>query len=210
MPRPYRLGRRAEQQAETRRRILAAALDLYRTGGYVGTTIRAVAHAADVAPATVRNHFPTPLELAIAAGDQVLDDLRPPDPSILDGLATPARRVERLTRELIAFFERGEPWWSALKRDPELARAWSGASEAYERGFERLLRAALGPLADDPIAMAVTGNAVGPPLHYALRAAGLSATEAIDAQLGVVVPWLERRSAPADAGPPPARTARST
>ncbi|OGO59524.1 MAG: hypothetical protein A2V85_09315 [Chloroflexi bacterium RBG_16_72_14] len=198
MPRAYRLGRRAEQQAETRRRILAVALELYRARGFAATTMRMIANAADVAQATVRNHFPTPLDLAVAAGEQVLDDLRPPDPSILDGLATTHERVERLTRELIAFFERGEPWWSALQRDPELARAWAGVSEAYEQGFARLLGAALGPLADDPVAMAVMANAVGPPLHYALRGAGLSPAAAVEAQLDVVVPWLERRLAAAD------------
>jgi AcrR family transcriptional regulator len=196
MPRTYRLGRRAEQQAETRRRILEAALGLYRQGGYAAATTVAVADAADVARATVRNHFPTPLDLAVAAGDQVLDDLRPPDPSMFDGLASTADRVERLARELVAFFERGEPWWSVLQRDADLARAWTGAAEAYETGYARLLRGALGPLADDPVAVAVTSNTVGPPLHYALRSAGLSPDDAVDAQLSVILPWLERRESP--------------
>jgi AcrR family transcriptional regulator len=193
MPRPYRLGRRADQQADTRRRILAAALDLYRAGGYAAATTRAVAKAADVAPATVRNHFRTPLALAAAAGEQVLHDLRPPDPSILDGLTTVAQRIERLTSELVAFFDRGQPWWFVLQRDPELSQAWTGVAQAYEQGFIRLLRATLGPLADDPVVMAVTGNAVGPALHYALRGAGVSSADAVDAQRSVIIPWLERR-----------------
>jgi AcrR family transcriptional regulator len=191
MPRRYDLGRRAEHQAETQRRILAAALDLYRAQGYAATTTRAVAQAADVVPATVRNHFPTPSDLAQAAGDQVLRDLAPPDPSILDGLATTSERVERLAQELVAFFERSEAWWSLLQREPELARAWGGVADRYERDFGQLLRAALGPLADDPVVMVVTATTVGPPLHYALRGAGLSATAAVDAQIGLITPWLE-------------------
>jgi len=193
MPRQYRLGRRAEQQAATRRRILAAALDLYRSGGFGAATTRAVASAADVAPATVRNHFPTPRALAEAAGDQVLGDLQPPDPSIFDGLATTTARVERLTRDLIAFFERGGPWWMVIQRDPELAEAWSGVSRSYEEGFARLVRAALGPLAGDRVATTVTSVAVGPPLHFALRGAGLSEADAVEAQLGVILPWLAAR-----------------
>lgn len=194
MPRAYRLGRRADQQAETRRRILAAALDLYRAGGFAAATTRAVADAADVAPATVRNHFRTPLDLAKAAGEQALADLRPPDPSILDGLPTIGARIERLTGELVAFFDRGAPWWDVLQRDADLSQAWAGASEVYEQGFTRLLQAALGPLADDPVAMAVTANAVGPELHYRLRQAGVSAEDAVDVQHNVIIPWLERRA----------------
>jgi AcrR family transcriptional regulator len=194
MPRRYDLGRRAEQQAETRRRIVAATLDLYQARGYSATTTRAVAEAADVVPATVRNHFPTLSDLAQAAGEQILADLAPPDPSILDGLPTAGARVERLARELVAFFERSEDWWSLLQREPELARAWAGVAERYERSFDRLLRAALGPLADDPVAMVVAATTIGPPLHYALRGAGLSAMAAVDAQLSLIAPWLETAS----------------
>jgi AcrR family transcriptional regulator len=191
VPRRYDLGRRAEQRAETRRRILAAAVDLYRSKGYAGATTRAVAEAADVVPGTVRNHFPTLSDLAQAAGEQILVDLAPPDPSMLDGIATVGERVERLARELVAFFERSEAWWSLLQRDPELARAWAGVAERYEVGFDRLLRSALGPLADDPVALVVTATTVGPPLHYALRGAGLTATVTVEAQLSVIVPWLD-------------------
>ena len=202
MPRPYRLGRRAEQQAETRDRILGAAVELYRTLGYAGTTTKAVAQAADVAPATVRNHFATPEELAVAAGARILDDLRPPDPSILDGDPSLASRVARLAVELVAYFERGDPWWPVLQRDPELAAAWGGVAEGAETGLVRLFRAALGPLADDPVAMAVARTTIGPPLHYTLLMTGLSRSDAVEAQLDVAIPWLERRLAMrADAAP---------
>lgn len=198
MPRPYRLGRRAEQQAETRDRILGAAVELYRTLGYAGTTTKAVAHAADVAPATVRNHFATPEALAAAAGTRILDDLRPPDPSIVEGDPSLASRVAKLAVELAAYFERGSPWWPVLQRDPELAAAWAGVAEAAELGLVRLFRAALGPLADDPVAMAVARTTIGPPLHITLLMSGLSRSDAVEAQLDVVIPWLERRLAASD------------
>src|SRR5215208_6339178 len=140
MPRPYRLGRRADAQVATRERILAAALRLYRDGGLAAATTRAVATVADVAPATVRNHFPSATDLAIAAGASMLEELRPPDPSTLKGLPSIAARVERLTRELIAFFDRGESWWWVIQRDPELAKAWAGVTEAYDAGFIALVR----------------------------------------------------------------------
>ncbi len=195
MPRAYRLGRRADHHAATRARIVSAALDIYREHGFAGASTRAVATAADVAPATVRNHFPTALDLAAAAGETVLADLRPPSAGMFQSLDTVAERVERLARELIAFFDRADPWWSIQRQDPELAQAWTGVSETYDRAFAELLRGALGPLGDDPIAMAVTGTLVGPPLHYALRSVGQVSGDAVDIQLGVLIPWLESRLA---------------
>jgi len=58
MPRSYNLGRRAGPKAETRDRIVAAAMAIYRDHGMAAASNLAVARAADVAPATVRNHFP--------------------------------------------------------------------------------------------------------------------------------------------------------
>ena len=66
MPRPYRLGRRAAPKAEVRERIIAAALVIYAERGLAGASNLSIAKAADVAPATVRNHFPEPGDLAQA------------------------------------------------------------------------------------------------------------------------------------------------
>ena len=194
MPRAYRLGRRAETHAATRARIVRAALGLYKTGGFAAATTGAVAAAADVAPATVRNHFPTPRELAVVAGEAVLGDLRPPDPSIFDGLSSTRERIETLIRELVSFLERSGTWWDISRRDPVLSEAWAGAAATYERGFDAVIKAGLGPLAEDPTAVAVTATIAGPTLHYALRATGLSSEQAMDAQVGLILPWLEERS----------------
>ena len=60
MPRPYNLGQRAAPKADTRSRIVDAALAIYLERGLAGASNLAIARAADVAPATVRNHFPEP------------------------------------------------------------------------------------------------------------------------------------------------------
>ena len=62
MPRSYNLGRRAEPKADTRARIVDAALAIYRDRGLAGASNLAIARVADVVPATVRNHFPEPGE----------------------------------------------------------------------------------------------------------------------------------------------------
>jgi AcrR family transcriptional regulator len=53
--RPYSTALRAEQTALTRRRILAAAGRLFAEHGYLGTTLAAVAAAAEVSVQTVYN-----------------------------------------------------------------------------------------------------------------------------------------------------------
>ena len=55
--RPYRLQRRAEQQEETRQRIVAATYALHREIGPARTTISAIAERACVERLTVYRHF---------------------------------------------------------------------------------------------------------------------------------------------------------
>ncbi len=193
MPRPYHLGRRAAPKAETRTRIVAAALEIYRDRGYAGASSLAIARAADVAPATVRNHFPKPESLARAVFDAVLGELSLPTPSIFDGLAGLPDRVERLARELAAFYERSGPWWRLYEREPELITVWGGGVDAYYADVDRLIRAALGQLASDEQSVAVVAAVIGPPTYFALKARGLSLDAAVDVTLELVLPWLERR-----------------
>ncbi len=171
MPRRYSLGKRGEAKAETRARIVAATLELYRKQGMAGATVPAVARAADVAPATVRNHFPTPTDLAEAAADAILASLEMPDESIFDGAPGPGERVRRLVTELAAFYERGTEWWEVQQRNRALAQAWAGPEERYEARVAALVRAAVAPRDDDAVVLAVVGAAVEP-LYFRLRASG--------------------------------------
>lgn len=58
-PAPARPGRRARRQAETRARILRAALDLFARQGFFATTIEQITEAADVGKGTFFNYFPS-------------------------------------------------------------------------------------------------------------------------------------------------------
>jgi AcrR family transcriptional regulator len=193
MPRRYNLGQRATSKDETRARILAAALGILRDRGLSGTSNLAIARAADVAPATVRNHFPGEGDLARAVFDALLVELRIPTPAIFDGVDDLRGRVERLARELADFYERGEPWWRAYEREPDLINAWGGGVDQYYAEIERLMRAALGGLADDERSVAVVASVIGPPTFFALRGRGLSSAEAVRLSLELAIPWLEQR-----------------
>jgi AcrR family transcriptional regulator len=193
MPRPYKLGRRAALKDDTRARILAAALAIYRERGLAGASNLAIAQEADVAPATVRNHFPDQGDLARSVFEALLVELRIPTPAIFDGVDDPRARVEVLAGELAAFYERSEPWWRAYEREPELISAWSGGVDRYYADIERLMRAALGDLASDDLSLAVMASVIGPPTFFALRGRGLSSDEAVRLSLELTLPWLERR-----------------
>lgn len=193
MPRPYNLGRRAAPKANTQSRIVAAALEVYRDRGLAGASNLAIARAADVAPATVRNHFHEPGDLARAVFEALLVEVRVPSPAIFDGIGDLRGRVERLARELAALYERSEPGWRVYEREPELIRAWGGGVDRYYADLEHLMRAALGDLSSDERSVAVIASVIGPPTFFALRARGLSSADAIGLSLELALPWLERR-----------------
>jgi AcrR family transcriptional regulator len=105
--RPYRLGKRAERAAVTRRRIIEATLELHDQQGISRTTVRDVAGRAAVAPSTVLQHFPRMDELIRACGE-LSDQLAPmPTEALLAGATGVADRVERMAA---AMFE----WWQLL------------------------------------------------------------------------------------------------
>ena len=193
MPRTYRLGRRAEQMSETRGAIARAALELIRRDGLRSATVPAIAKTADVAQATVRNHFPDQTALLDEVGAMILDDLALPDIGIFDGYESPADRVTRLAHELVAFYGRGQEWWFVLTADASMSPAFEQTNRMYEQRFDELVTAAVGPLAEDPMVIPMVGSVVGPPLHYALVARGFSPDEVVETSLAMLLPWLESR-----------------
>jgi len=111
MARTYTLKRRAEQQAETRRRIVKAAVDLHGSVGPAQTTFSMVAERAGVQRHTLYAHFPDERSLLLACSAHTMDRDPPPD-------AAPWRAIgdrrERLRTGLAAIYD----WYD---RNAELA-----------------------------------------------------------------------------------------
>ena len=76
LPTPDSRAERFPRSAETQARIIAAARPLFAKHGYHGTTIRAVASAADIHPSMVMRYFESKEGLFAAAAEF---DLRLPD-----------------------------------------------------------------------------------------------------------------------------------
>ena len=190
MPRRYTLGKRGEAMADTRDRILRSALALYREVGVAGTTVPLIARAADVAPATVRNHFPTPADLASATADALLTELRMPDSSIFAGATALAERMDRLLDEVVDFFERGNDWWQIREADRAAGDQWSAPEARYYEAMGRLIADAIAPI-DDPAIIGIVGSVLVQ-AYFPARSAGRSAEEARELVRSLLVPWLER------------------
>jgi AcrR family transcriptional regulator len=96
--REYRSPLRAEQAAQTRRRILTAARELFLDRGYGGTTVAAVAEAAGVSPDTVYASVGGKPGLLEGVWAQALADTEEPRRRADDELATLSDPRARLTR----------------------------------------------------------------------------------------------------------------
>ena len=119
MARTYTLKRRAEQQAETRRRIVEAAVELHGSVGPALTTVSMVAERAGVQRHTFYAHFPDERSLTLACSGLVFE--RDPLPD-----AEPWRRIEdrgeRLSaglRAIYDWYERNAELTACVLRDGE-------------------------------------------------------------------------------------------
>jgi AcrR family transcriptional regulator len=115
--RTYELKRRAERQEETRKRIVAAAVELHTTLGPSRTTVQAIAEKAGVTRPTVYAHFPDAHALFQACSGHVRATTPPPDPTLWHSIADPGERLETALRELYGYYERLEPLLENVQRD---------------------------------------------------------------------------------------------
>ncbi|HEX5827716.1 MAG TPA: TetR/AcrR family transcriptional regulator [Candidatus Limnocylindrales bacterium] len=196
MPRKYELGKRAGQQAATRRRIVAAALELYQEQGVSATTMLDIARRADVAPGTVANHFGSAAAIAAEIAGEALAALRMPTPDLFIGVDGLRDRVELLVTELSAFFDRAGPWWRAFEREGRSVSFWADAEARYSEQLDGLVRAALGPLASDEDAVAVVVTVFGRWVLGSLQEAGRTSEEAERLVADMLASWLETRTPP--------------
>ena len=117
MARTYTLKKRAEQQAETRKRIVEAAVELHSTVGPSATTLSMIAEKAGVQRHTLYAHFPDERSVFMACSG--LTHERDPMPTA-DAWREIADHSERLTAGLTAIYEwyaRNESLLSNVMRD---------------------------------------------------------------------------------------------
>jgi AcrR family transcriptional regulator len=141
--RRYQQKRRAEQQAETRRRIVEAMVELHREVGPARTTISAIAERAGVERLTVYRHFPDERSMFEACTSHYATQEPGPDPAAWTGIDDPAERLGAALLSFYDYYRRSEDVLAHAVRDlpqlPALAAVLSPWDEFVTRLREELL-----------------------------------------------------------------------
>jgi AcrR family transcriptional regulator len=187
--RRYRLGRRGEAAEETRRRIVAATLELHSERGIAGTAMKDIAERAGVSVGTVYHHFPTYADAINACGALVSETIPLPSAAEFSGAASQAERVARLARAWFAFYER-LPAIDSVRRDQDLADSLKAFAAAEQSLRLALSAEAAGVKAADRRA-AVLAALVDFDACSALRRQGFTYEEAAETAAAVANAWLD-------------------
>lgn len=162
--------------------------------GITATTLREVGSRADVAPGTLRNHFPTRDALDRAMVERLTSDVPLPDLSIFDGARSMEDRLEGVIRAGGIFLDQARRLYLMWLREPMLTGPWAETGAEYGARWDELMRTALGPLADDEEAMAVLRAVLHPAFFDSIRLGRRSTDEASALITAIVVPWFAARA----------------
>lgn len=121
--RKYELKLRADEMADTRRRITEAAVELHGTVGPARTTMSSVALRAGVQRHTVYRHFPDEAALFAACSAHYFADNPWPDADSWRTIGDPRQRLARALDEFYAYYERTEPMYANVLRDAAVVDA---------------------------------------------------------------------------------------
>jgi AcrR family transcriptional regulator len=186
MTRNYTLGRRAESQAETRRRIVEAAVELHSTLGPANTTVSMIADKAGVQRNTFYAHFPDERSMLMACSGHSLELDPIPDAGVWRAIGDPAERLRIGLQAVYGWYERNENLVACVLRDAEthaLVREISALRYAPGIGaWHEVLGAALRPGQRPMLALALSYHT----WRTLRREAGLAQADAVELMCGAI------------------------
>jgi AcrR family transcriptional regulator len=186
MTRTYTLKRRAEQQADTRRRIVEAAVDLHSSVGPGMTTFSMVAERAGVQRHTLYAHFPDERSLLLACSGLAYERDPPPDHEPWRAIPDRRERLRTGLETLYAWFERNGDRLACVLRDAEyhpLTREMSQMRMGpHMAGYREVLGTGLGRTQGAMLRLALSFHT----WRTLARDGGLSSAAAADAMAGAV------------------------
>jgi AcrR family transcriptional regulator len=189
--RTYTQKLRAEQQSETRRRIVQAVYELHGEIGPARTTISAIAERAGVERLTVYRHFADEGEIFAACNAHFMAETPPPHPAAWAGVTEPAGRLRAVLLTFYGYYRRTEDRLGLALRDAEGLPALAAVLEPWLRFIESVrddLGAAWAPSDDArPKLAAAIGHALRFETWRSLaQAEGMSDAEAADLMVELV------------------------
>ncbi|WP_395018386.1 TetR/AcrR family transcriptional regulator [Dongia sp.] len=120
--RSYRLSARAESQAETRQRIVEAAVALHEKLGPAHTPMSAIAERAGVQRLTLYRHFPDEAAMFAACTAHWGARHPLPDAGLWDGIKDPAARAAAALAAHFDYYAGTRGMWAVVYRDVGLVK----------------------------------------------------------------------------------------
>jgi len=186
MTRPYQKRKRAEREAETRRRIVEATVALHTSVGPARTTISAIADKAGVQRHTVYSHFPEE-DTLFAACTSHWALLHPFPPAEPWEAADPIERIACALRDVWAWYADVESDLELFLRDAELVPAVRADMTGYAQRLATVADRLAADLGGSSTVRAAVGHALAFETWRSLvRREGLTTAEAVDAMLALV------------------------
>ena len=197
--RTYQKKRRAEREAETRKRIVEAMVSLHRAVGPARTTVSAIAERAGVERLTVYRHFADETAMFQACSAHFASEVPGPDPAAWENVTDPAERLRAALLTFYDYYRRAEEMLVHVHRDlpelPALAAVLSPWDEFVGRVREELLE---GWEVQEPV-LARLAAAIGHALRFETwrslaRLDGLGDAEAADLMVSLAHAATDFRS----------------
>ena len=187
MTRTYQKKKRAEREAETRRRIVEATVALHTSVGPARTTISAIADKAGVQRHTVYSHFPGE-DTLFAACTTHWAQLHPfPPAEPWEAVADPLERLARALRDVWAWYADVESDLELFLRDAELVPAVRADMTRYAERLTMVADRLAADLGGSSTVRAAVGHALAFETWRSLvRREGLTTAGAVDAMLALV------------------------
>ncbi len=190
--RPYRKKKRAELEADTRRRITESAVELHGTVGPSRTSMSSVAELAGVPRSTLYRHFPDETALFDACSSHWTAANPPPDITAWAATADPDERLRNALKEMYAYWRQTERMIENMVRDEannENVRRHFGGFRAYLEAARDTLLAGRGlrGAARERVRAAI-GHALALQTWQSLvRNEGLDDSQAVELMAGLVI-----------------------
>ena len=185
--RKYELRKRADKQAETRRRIVEATVMFHSTVGPARTTVADICRQAGIQRTTFYRHFPDELSLfkecrAFAETERPL-----PDPIACAAIANPIARMRSGLATAYAYYREYEGPMAAIIRDSEVMPAGGAFFQFADRLREVMAAAWKAKGKRHARILAACGHAADFQAWRSLaRKQGLSDAEVIEAMVALV------------------------
>ena len=136
--RKYTKTRRAEQQDETRARIVDATVKLHESLGPAQTSIMAIAEAAGVQRLTVYRHFPDDASLFEACTTRYLELHPPPQPTAWADIERPGERSRTALLAFCRYYRQTEQMWRVGYRDVDQVAALQAPMNRFEAYLDQV------------------------------------------------------------------------